>query len=133
MNDAILQRGIALANQAAAADAAGDLVNAQKLYTLAVECFLSMLRDYHNAAVKAKLMPKINEYMTRAEEIARELNPERFKAQAHAAAKQELAQATPITTDSADDLVFPTPPSFDDDELLQSSSSSSTRSLKPRK
>jgi hypothetical protein len=91
-----------------------------------------MLRDYHNAAVKAKLMPKINEYMTRAEEIARELNPEKFKAKEHAAAKQELAHATPITTDSADDLVFPTPPaSFDEDELVQSSSNS--RSLKGRK
>lgn len=72
---------------------------------------MAMLRDYHNPTVRPQILKKVQEYLTRAEEISAILHPAK-------AAQRELAAARPIETESPDDLVFPSPPSFDEPTAL---------------
>lgn len=118
-NTDLLNRGISLVSQAAQADNNGDLAAALKLYTLGIECFMSMMRSYDNPTVVNKLKPKVAEYLTRCEEISAQLHPKSAVQQRQPA----VANAT-----AADDIAFPSPP----DSLVLEASSTSTFSSRRR-
>lgn len=108
-NSDILNRGLALVAQAVQADNNGDLHAALKLYTLGIECFMSMMRSYDNPTVVNKLKPKVAEYLTRCEQIAAELNPP-VKQPVHQQQHKEPVADRQVV----EEMAFPTPPdSFD--------------------
>jgi hypothetical protein len=111
-NTDLLNRGLSLVSQAAQADSNGDLAAALKLYTLGIECFMSMMRSYDNPTVVNKLKPKVAEYLTRCEQISAQLHPKSAVQQHH-----QVAAATD------DDIAFPSPP---DSLVLEAASTSTT-------
>jgi hypothetical protein len=122
-NSDILNRGLSLVAQAVQADNNGDLHAALKLYTLGIECFMSMMRSYDNPTVVNKLKPKVAEYLTRCEQIAAELNPPQKQPQLKQQHKQHIADHQIV-----EEMAFPTPPdSFDSEPPSSTSSSTAAR------
>lgn len=71
------QQGIAFVQKAIRYDQEGEYEAALKFYKQALDCFVPALRLERNPKIKSTLIPKVKEYMDRAEEIQTYLNQER--------------------------------------------------------
>lgn len=71
------QQGITLVQKAIRYDQEGEYDAALKYYKQALDCFVPVLKLERNPKIKATLIPKVKEYMDRAEEIQSYLDKER--------------------------------------------------------
>ena len=71
------QQGIALVQKAIRYDQEGECEAALKFYKQALDCFVPALRLERNPKIKSTLIPKVKEYMDRAEELQAYINQER--------------------------------------------------------
>lgn len=71
------QQGITLIQKAIKYDQEGEYEAALRYYKQALDCFIPALRLERNPKIKSTLIPKVKEYMDRAEEIQSYMDQER--------------------------------------------------------
>jgi vacuolar protein-sorting-associated protein 4 len=97
MPSSLLDKGVRLSKQAAAADTAGEYATAQRLYVQTLDCLLVALKHERDVVVRAKIETRAREYMARAEALKAALER---RAMPHEPQSAPAATTTPTAASS---------------------------------